>query len=161
MEKTKTASEVTDWREADRALLDLADCRRKAERARADAEETIACVKDDLEKETAGYRAREKELLAVLEAFARDHEDELDGRSKKLTHGTVGFRKTTKLALRCKVATVLQKLRARGLSDCIRVKETLNREALSAYDDDVLRAVGARRKREDRFYAETPEVELP
>jgi len=127
-------------------------------RLKANADEQIAAVKSALKRQSAGYLEDEKNILASLEEFASSREEELDGRSKKLTHGTVGFRRTTKIVLRNKAATVLRKLRARRLDDCIRVKETVNKEALAAYDDEVLRDVGARRKVEDRFYAETPEV---
>ena len=40
------------------------------------------------------------------------------------------------------------------MADCIAVKETINRDILRTYPDDVLISVGARKKVEDVFWIE-------
>jgi len=53
-------------------------------------------------------------------------------------------------------------LRARKTESCIRLVTSVNKEAPETYDDDVLKKLGCRRERDDKFHYEVKreEVEL-
>lgn len=53
-----------------------------------------------------------------------------------------------------RIAETLARLKEKGLRDCIRVKEEVDKEALRDYPDEVLEAVGVTRKVEDTFFVE-------
>jgi phage host-nuclease inhibitor protein Gam len=72
----------------------------------------------------------------------------------ELTFGTVGFR-LGKSAIKFKLAVenIIERLRAKTMLSCIRTIEEADKEALAAYDDETLEAVGCQRtKPKDRFY---------
>ena len=78
---------------------------------------------------------------------------DLDGKTKSLTFGSLGFRKSTSIIVK-KAKAVLVALRAYGMDDCINVKETVNKEALRQYSDDKIAAVGCVKKVDDVFWYE-------
>lgn len=86
---------------------------------------------------------------------------ERKARSIELNFGWVRFRWTPP-AIKFKVEeeTVIERLRARGMISCIRTVESVNKEALEAYDDGVLKAVGAYRDQEEKFYYEVKREEM-
>jgi hypothetical protein len=45
------------------------------------------------------------------------------------------------------------------MESCIRVVTSVNKEALEAYDDDVLKKLGCRRERDDKFHYEVKREE--
>jgi len=151
---------IADWDRADDVLLGVAECRGALARIESELASEIDAAKAAAKRKASEYSARFAAGLAALEAFTRAHQGDLDGRSKKLTHGRVGLRQVTKIALLHKAEFVIQRLRAKDMIDCIRRTEAVKKEALAAYDDAALAAVGAKRKTADVFFADTDEVTL-
>ena len=72
-------------------------------------------------------------------------------RSLELAFGTISFRQSTRITLQPRVTEemVLQALRELGLSEGIRVKEELDRAAMSDWPDSKLEIVGMKRRTVD------------
>uniref|UniRef100_UPI003D08A498 host-nuclease inhibitor Gam family protein n=1 Tax=Caloranaerobacter sp. DY30410 TaxID=3238305 RepID=UPI003D08A498 len=83
----------------------------------------------------------------------------LNGKTKVLNFGRTGFRKSTKIVLR-KVENVIKNLKALNMLDCIKVKESVNKEVLKKYSDEEIARVGAIKKVEDVFWYEVDREQL-
>jgi len=154
------AIEIADWAAADKVLGNVATDRACLAKIQAEADAKIEKVKADAKAVSETISAHLAAGLAALEAFTRAHEADLEGRSRKLTHGVLGLRQTTKIVLKRTVEFVLGALRARKMDDCIRLKEEVDKEFLDHYVDQQLAEVGCVRKTEDLFFADTDEVTL-
>ena len=81
------------------------------------------------------------------------HRAELDGKSRALNFGTVGYRVSSKLMLASsRVAEAIATLKVLGHAELIKTTETLDREALKRQPGDILQQVGAYIRTVDEFY---------
>jgi phage host-nuclease inhibitor protein Gam len=90
------------------------------------------------------------ELEPRIEAFVREHEDELQERSKSLTHGRVWLRQATRLASKS-WAKVLTKLLGGPYEQYVRAKYEPDKERLGEMEDWELKDLGVVRKTDDVF----------
>jgi phage host-nuclease inhibitor protein Gam len=94
-------------------------------------------------------------LEKQVKAFVDGHKGDLDGKTKFLTFGSVGYRQSTSLRFSgVKADEVLERLKALKLHDCILTKETVNRDILRTKTPDTLEKVGAKMVSGDTFYYE-------
>jgi len=126
--------------------------------------EQIDQVKAESAAEAAPIRQELDKIEAALLSFAEYNKGELFAkkRSVELTHGELGFRRSTELRTRPKFrwADVMEKLRELGLTDGIRVREDPNKEALREWPDERLELVGVRRVVKDTFWYEVKQETL-
>lgn len=113
----------------------------------------ISDIKADADLRCKPLLDRIARLEADLKEFAEAHRTDIPGKTKKLTFGSLGFRASTKIIIR-NVKATLAALAARGMTDCIKVKESIDKTKLEAYSDADLAAVGAMRKQQDCFWYE-------
>lgn len=74
-----------------------------------------------------------------------------------MNFGQVGFRLSTSISLpkaKEKLDAIIRQLRARRMTDCIEVKEQVNRDALRQYGEERVNAVGAVWRQKDEFWYE-------
>ena len=121
-----------------------------------DVDAALALITES-QKVIAEARAKvdhEKAIIAAIEprieAFVREHEDELQERSKSLPHGRVWLRSATRLVARS-WAKVLERIRECGRPDLVRAKEEPDKEKLAEMADETLKRFGVRRETEDVF----------
>ena len=152
---------LSDWRAVDRAVMALAGLEAQAARLRAESEEKIRAIREDAAARSAEALEGAAAFRDAIEAFAGAHEEEFGkARSKALPHGRVGWRAVISIRLLRSSEFVVAALEAANLSDAVIVKKSPNRDVLAAYPDGTLCEIGARRKREDRFYIEPKDEEL-
>ena len=141
------------------ALRDIGIAERELDAIDTDAHKKIADIKTSAAKKGEDLRARITELSAKISAFAEYNKDDLfkDKKSVELSFGAFGFRKSTKISVK---KTTLELLKKLNLHNCIRLKETEDKEELAKLDDETLCQVDAVRKVSDDFYcqANTEEV---
>lgn len=130
---------IRSWDEADQALAEI------AKRKEAIA---VAKARADAERELIG------EIEERLEAFVRDHEEDLQEKSKALPHGRVWLRWATRLTARS-WAKVLENLLGQKELRFVRVDYEVNKDTLKDAGDAFLLQVGVRRKSGDAFGYET------
>ncbi len=147
---------VTNLAEADKILEELADLERKTSAISNLLNETIDAAKAEAAEKTAVISARKQLLESALASYAVMNKATLfkDKKSLDLDFGILSFRRSTSIAPAGRGVTwemILGKLKEQGLQEGIRVKESVNKEALLEWDNDKLEKVGAKRKTEDKF----------
>jgi len=154
--KDAQAIQIKDREAADRALKEMGRLEDQIAQIQAKASEDSRMILGDAD-------ARAKPLLKRLDAHEKEMERwaknegaehfEHGSRSLALTFGRLYFHLSPPaIRLIRSVEYVLERLRARKMSaTCIRVKEEVNKEALEAYEDEVLKEVGCKRVQKDEF----------
>jgi phage host-nuclease inhibitor protein Gam len=159
MARRKTTTRIiADERQAEAAMRELAALGRQIAAIDLDAQEALDQVKANAKDEMQPLQDRRKELENALCTFCELNKGELFSRkrSKETPFGVYGFRKSTKLLTAAKVTLglVLERLKELNLTDAIRVKESVDKEAMREWPEERLEAVGMRRKSTDEFFVE-------
>jgi phage host-nuclease inhibitor protein Gam len=142
-----------DWTEADQALGRLAELRRELTTCATWRGEAIAKAKAEYLKRAEPFETELDPLEAELKRFTLTHRDELEGRSRALTHGRLGFLLVWDLRVRSLKKAVAWLVEAKKWA-YLRVKHELNKEALWEAPDDVLKACGMKKRSRDEFWYE-------
>ncbi|NLI14560.1 host-nuclease inhibitor Gam family protein [Pelotomaculum propionicicum] len=150
---------LKSWDEVDLHMKEIGECELAIERIEADMNEIIQEVKLAAEFNAKPIKERIEKLGAEVKAFVELNRGDIKGKTKILNFGKTGFRKSTKIIIRS-VQAVLKALRAQKMDDCIIVKESVNKERLGEYPDEVIAAVGAGKKVEDVFWYEVDRERL-
>lgn len=100
MARKKVEQVIVSWDEADRLLREMAECQGRIDDSNTAVNKVIREMTDELQRATAADAERSKMIRLALEQFCETHRDELDGKSKTLAAGVIGFRLTPP-ALKC------------------------------------------------------------
>lgn len=145
---------LANWAEVDDTLREIGRIDLEIEAMEAEYNRKITDLKQELAARALPLQERKAFLERLVKEFVETHREGLDGKkSRELNFGRVGFRQSTRLILR-NVEAVIAALKARGMTDCIVVKEDVSREALKRYDPATIEAVGAKLKTDDVFWYE-------
>lgn len=165
MARKKVTSDpvLRDWAAVDTALRDLKECRHTLAEMSIDLDRRVDSLKDEYNRNAQPVQNRTKRLEADIKEFVDAHRAELDGKSRALVFGKVGYRSSSRLMLApAKVAEAIAALKALGRKELIKTTETLDREALKKEPAEVLESIGAYICTRDEFYYdlddEQPEV---
>lgn len=162
-QKAQGATTLKSWADADTTLRKIGDLTREIEKKERAATERIEAVKAKLQMDTAKQIAEKTALLHDLEAFALLHKtdlvEEAGRKSIDLNHGRLGFRKSTTLKAIKKIADAVQWIKdARLAKKYLRIKESLNKEAMRELSDTELADIGMKREVKDVFWCEPNET---
>ncbi len=144
---------LTSWDEVDQALKEIAERQIQITTITNSMNVAIADIKANAENARKPHADAIARLEADIKEFAEAHRPDIHGRTKKLVFGNLGFRASTKLVVR-NIKATLAALAARGMTDCIKIKESIDKAKLETYSDADLAAVGATRKPQDCFWYE-------
>lgn len=152
------------WEDVNGALREIA----LEEIALADIDgemnQQIIGIKKVAEQDAKPHNDRIARLAKDINEFVSEHRDDLGKRkTKTLTFGECGFRQSTTItvpAAKDKLAEVIRRLRARKMTDCIAVKETVNKDILRQHGEEKVVAVGATWKQKDVFWYEAARDKL-
>lgn len=161
MARVRITDEVVlqSWDDVDLHLKEIAECEMAVERIEARMNEKIQDVKLEAELEARPIKERIEKLGREVKDFVELNRSEIKGKTKVLNFGKTGFRQSTKIIIKS-VQAVLNALKARRMDDCIIVKESVNKDRLREYPDEVIAAVGAGKKVEDVFWYEVDRERL-
>lgn len=150
----KGIEKVTSWEDADRALADLAAQHRDRAVLTAWRDEQIQKARAEYTRRAEPIEARIEALEDELHRFTLTHQDELDKRSRTLTHGRVGLRLVQDLVVR-NAKRAIDWLLEHKQALYVRVKYELNKELLQQEaEDTLLKACGIRRRSRDVWFYE-------
>ncbi len=152
--------ELKNWEDVNEALRLIAEAQNEIAIVEAGMNVQIDTIKLTYEEKIQKYKKQIKQQELLIKEYTTDKKDQLDGKTKDLTFGRVGFRKSTKLQLPKALEKVIATLRKKGMEDCISVKETVNKDILKQYPEEEILAVGGSLKVEDAFWYETKQAEL-
>ncbi|MCM0757370.1 host-nuclease inhibitor Gam family protein [Sporomusa sphaeroides DSM 2875] len=144
---------LKSWDEADLHLKEIAELELTMQNIEGDMNQKISDAKLAAELQAKPLQDRRKKLELEIKEFVENNRHEIDGKSRRMNFGQVGFRQSTTIVV-SKIMAVLESLKARNMLDCITIKESINKEVLRTYPDEVIAAVGARKKVEDVFWLE-------
>lgn len=149
------APAIKSWEEADAALREIAEKQIALQDIESEMQRQIIGAKKIAEQDSKPHVDRIAKLERDLKDFVEDHRDELGkAKTKALNFGEVGYRLSTSISIpkaKEKIEDIIRKLKARGMSDCIIVKEEISKENLKKYGEDTVNAVGATWKQKDAF----------
>lgn len=148
----KKAKAMLSWDEVDKALKEISECTYKIEGIETELSTKINDAQDKAAKLAAPLKEKRTLLEKQVQTFTENHKGDLDGKSKKLNFGQVGFRKSVKTELINKTDEVITALKKFKMTDCIEVKETVKKISLKKYSDQELEKVGAKRVTEENFF---------
>lgn len=145
---------LKSWTEVDDVLREIGRIDLEIESMEAEYNRKITDLKEELANQAQPLQERKAFLERLVKEFAETHKDGLDGKkSRELNFGRIGFRQSTKVILR-NVKAIIAALKARGMTDCIVIKEEVSKDTLKKYDPATVEAVGAKIKTEDVFWYE-------
>lgn len=153
--KRVTEPQLKSWEEVDACLKVMGDAENQISVITAEMNAAIAEAKKEAEEKAAQYKEMIKQNEGKIKEFTTIRKEELKGKSRQLTFGTVGFRQSTKLLLPSDTAEVILRLRENGMADCINVKETINKDTVKSYPEEEIMRIGGYLQRADSFWYET------
>lgn len=155
---------VKTLEDANEALEQISAFQRTVDTEELAMNEKIDAIKAKTEMSVAAHQKKIQAMENGLQAFCEFNKDNLfeKKRSIELNFGTIGFRKTTKLAPKPKITwkRVLELLEEKGFKSGIRVKKSANKEVLNEWSDEKLDKVNVIRKKSDEFWYDPKEEEL-
>lgn len=141
------------WIDVDNAMHDIHEAQNTMTEIEAAKNRMIDAAKADYAKLAEPLQNRIKRLEADIREYVAAHRAEMDGKSRRMTFGTVGYRLSSKLmAPAAKLADIIRAVKQLGLTDCIKTTEQLDKDALKRLPADKLAATGAYIKQVDEFY---------
>jgi phage host-nuclease inhibitor protein Gam len=157
---------IADLKQADEALRQLGEIHRECAQIESGMNAQVDAIKATAKSQMEPLAAARKRLEDALGVFGTQQKAELFGetrnRSQELTFGTIGFRRATALRLMARRtwAMVLQRLQDLGLTDGVRTKLEVDKEALRGWPEGKLQDVGVIRETADEFYVELKQEDL-
>ncbi|MGE4264253.1 MAG: host-nuclease inhibitor Gam family protein [Desulfovibrio sp.] len=156
---------INDLNQADEALRQLAEVTREQARIEQGLNEQVDTLKAAAKLHLEPLTASRKRLEDALAVFGIQQKGELfteRKRSQELAFGIIGFRKATSLRLLAKHtwAMVLKRLQDLNLTEGLRTKLEVDKDALRDWPDTRLETVGVKRETTDEFYIELKQEEL-
>lgn len=157
----KKESIYNSWDDVNSAMKELGELTVKKERLEGEQTTKINEIKSEYLVKAGGITTRIKDIEKNIERFAEQNKSEfLQARTKKLTFGTISYRMTKRVV--CKyVETAIKALKTLNLDFCVRVKEELDKEALTEVQDkQLLSKAGISIVSEDKIRIEPDYVKL-
>lgn len=149
------ASAIQSWDDADDRLKDYGRLEMQKEEIEIEMNQEINVIKEEVKAKVKQLDARLELLRLQLEEFGESQKTSFDKvRTRDLNFGKCGYRKATNLTIKG-LKEVLAKLKEKAMTDCITVKEAVNKDVLKQYDDDTLATIkGVKKIVTDNFWFE-------
>jgi phage host-nuclease inhibitor protein Gam len=152
------------WQDVDDALRKIGESENKLEELEGEMTLQINEIKDKYALMSQPLNERIKELTGQVEDFVEANRDDFgDKKTRTLNFGETGFRQSTAIVIpkgKEEIDEIIRRLRSRGMDACVVVTEKIDKDALRAYGEDVVRAVGASWRQTDKFWLEANKERL-
>jgi len=149
---------IKDQRQADLALKAIGIAEGRISAVEEKEAEVIRKCKTFMIEKTEHDRKIVKETVKEMERWAsKEGKGWFKGKKKSLdlNFGTVGFRMTPwAIQLLEKAEVVIKRLKAKKLFDCIRSKESVDKEELKSCDPKIIEQVGCELTQKEEFFFE-------
>lgn len=150
---------LKNWEQVDDTLKEISEAEDELEMLHSAMNLQITALKKQFDEAAKPYHEKIKKNELLVKEFTMANRADLDGKSKKLTFGKVGFRMSTKVSLPKNTIKVIANLKKYGMEKCIKKKETVNKDVLKTYGEKDILKVGGKLQKEDAFYYEVNKVE--
>ncbi|MBI1291831.1 hypothetical protein GC173_11395 [bacterium] len=158
MGKKRVGPAWTDWNEADEALRRIGEIDRAEKASELAMNRQIETAREVHREKTAAMVAERKVLEKDLKQFAESRRADLEGKqSKELHHGTVSFRRASKLIVHNEAnsITAVKRVFPEQVAAVVAVKESLRKEVIEKWASSDLAAIGVTTDEKETFGYET------
>lgn len=152
-----TVTTIATWEGADRALGVLRLIAARLDGVNATFDARIQALQEQKAARAADLLEHRKRIEELLEGFAPGARRSMPAtrKSMKLVHGVIGWRKSAaKLKYTTSAKYTMQALKARGHTDCVKVKESIDKAALKKLSDTERAHVGVALVSSEVFFYE-------
>lgn len=154
----KEAPALKSWEQVDAALREIAENEIAISDVEGEMNRQINGIKATADLEAKPFRDRIDKLGKDVKDYVTAHRDEFGGKkTMELNFGSTGFRQSTTIGLprdEEELLDIIRKLKAKKMTDCIVVSETVDKDALRQYGQAIVEQIGAKWKRSDTFWYE-------
>ncbi|GAB6170763.1 hypothetical protein JCM15765_02410 [Paradesulfitobacterium aromaticivorans] len=157
--RIENMSPLQTWDDVNLNLKEMGELEMAIEGIEAKMNEQIQDIKLDAELKAKPLKDKIEKLSVEIKGFVEENRAEIKGKTMNLNFGSVGFRQSTKILIK-NAKAVISALRAKNMNDCIIVKESVDKDVLRGYPDEVIASVGAGKKVEDAFWYEVNREKL-
>ncbi len=163
--RMEEVSILKTWDDANLTLADIGEYERVIAGIEAKMQEEIAAAKAAAEIAAEPWLKRIESMKKQLQLFANAHTDDLGkAKTKAMTFGKLGFRKSTKVILpkgKTEIEDIVQKLKKLGMKDCLVPQpDKIDKKKLGKYSETQVSAVGAKLEIKDVFWYEVDKEQL-
>lgn len=152
---------IKSWVEADAALKQIAELGNLLAEQEIELNRQVADLKTQSEQMTKPMQDKIKVLEQQIKEFADSNRTDLEGKTKALTFGKIGYRLSSSLTIpKNKEADIIQLLRKQNMLDCINTKESVNKENLKRRPLADILGLGLFVKQKDEFWYEVERTPL-
>lgn len=147
---------IPNWEHADHFVRRIGELQQKIQAEEAKAKSEIDQAKTNLAKQVKPHQETIEIYIRSLEAFATSHKDDFKRqKSRKLNFGILGWRQSTSTSITKKTLYLIKQAFSKAkTAACIRVKESVDKEALARLTNEDLALVKAQRKSKEVFFVE-------
>lgn len=148
---------LESWSEVDAALMEIAQAEIALTRINCDKDEQINILTEAAARVATPINGRITELREQIKQFAElNRLDFGKAKSKRLNFGELGWRLSSTIDIKpSAVPKVIENLRRMGMDDCVKVRESVNKDTLKTYSEERILQSGASIKTTDTFWLET------
>jgi len=149
---------IRNWDDVNQALKEICECEIATSAITAELNTAVNIAQEKADKLSAPHKKCIDALKNVVQVFVEDAKEDMQGKTKALNFGKVGFRESSSISIpddKEEQKAIIKALQKRKMIECINIKETISKTALKKYPDDVLAKVGISREVEDTFFLET------
>ncbi len=159
--RINTEPALSSWSEVDTCLRNIGEIDRELALIEASQSEQIDRIRANTKAVAEPLQNKKLGLEMAIKEFAEANRTEfVKARTRELTFGSVGFRMSSRVVIK-RVADTLAALKDLQLTQCIRVKEECDKDAMKNLPLETLHAVGATLRTEDAFGYEIKREEIP
>lgn len=161
MAKEKNDWVIESWDDVNKALKLKGECEISVDSIEAEMNLKINDAKQQAERLAKPLKEKIKQIDKEISYFAEENKAEIEGRTKVMTFGKVGFRLSSSISVPTKkIAKIVENLKKFGMENCISISETVNKDVLATYSDKDIVKVGATKKVEDKFWLEADKEKI-
>ena len=151
---------LDSWAGVDYIVQGIGALQGDIEKAELNAQKKIDAIKADLAESVKTAQDLITVYTENVETWSVKYRVDFSGQqSRKLNHGTLGWRKSTLISVAKDTVERIKAAFGKRAGFYLHVKETANKEALSDLTDEELKSVGARRSHKEVFFVEPEKVE--
>lgn len=153
---------LDSWAGVDYIVQRMGALQGDIEKAELNAQKKIDAIKAGLAESVKTAQESITVYTESIEAWAVAYRVDFSGQqSRKLNHGTIGWRKSTLIDIRknAKTLELIKSIYGKDALEFIHVSETPNKEAMVRLTDEDLISIAARRKHKEVFFVEPDKVE--
>lgn len=152
---------LESWEQVDDALKELLICQEQIEQLEQELNLQITAAKERLVADTKPLQEQIGRLEKQIRDYAGFHREELQGKSRRLNFGVIGFRQSSSVSVPTgRIPEIIAALREQHMDDCVSIKEAVNKDALRRYPLEKLQAVGCDIRQKESFWYEVRREEL-